>query len=164
MIEIWDLFDKDNRPTGETAIRGKRIPGGSYHRVVEGWIRTPDGKYILQKRARCKRNYPGFWSCTAIGSVIAGESPEDAMIREMEEEMGIRLTKEELDLERIITEFPAHYYIYRIEKDVKEEDIRPDPEEVEDFVFLTRDELRSWSEENHMTKLSYYEDFFKKWP
>ncbi|MDD7363089.1 MAG: NUDIX domain-containing protein [Peptoniphilus sp.] len=163
MSELWDLYDKDNEPTGEVLYRGERIPKGSYHRVVEAWVRTPDGRYILQQRSAKKKNYPGFWSCTACGSVLSGEEPEHAMIREMYEEMGICLEASDLYLERIITEFPAHYYIYRIEKDVSEDDIVLDPEEVEDFVFLDRDELEYWMAEKHMTKLSYYHDFFEKW-
>ena len=85
------------------------------------------------------------------------------MIREMEEEMGISLSPEELKLDRIISEFPAHYYVYKVEKDVREEDVVIDPEEVDDFIFLTADQLPRWIEEQNMTKLAYYDDFFKKW-
>ena len=163
MREYWDLYDEDNRPTGETLARGERMPKDRYHRVVEAWIRTHDGRYILQKRSMKKKNYPGYWSCTACGSVVKDEAPDDAMIREMKEEMGVELTKEELVLDRIITEFPAHYYIYRIEKELTEEDITLDPAEVDDFIFLDRDEVMDWVETKHMTKLSYYKDFFLGW-
>lgn len=163
MSERWDLYDEANRSTGEELRRGERMPKGRYHRVVEAWIRTPDGRYILQKRSMNKKNYPGYWSCTACGSAIKGETPEEAMIREMQEEMGIRLQEDELILDRIITEFPAHYYIYRIEKELTESDITMDPEEVDDFIFLDKDAIMNWVETRHMTKLSYYREFFEKW-
>ena len=85
MRERWDLYDEEDKPTGEVIYRGERIPKGRYHRVVEAWLRTDDGHFILQKRSKKKKNYPGFWSCTACGSVQEGEGPEEAMIREMEE-------------------------------------------------------------------------------
>ena len=163
MSERWDLYDKANRPTGEELRRGDPMPRDRYHRVVEAWIRTTDGRYILQKRSMKKKNFPGYWSCTACGSVIKGEEPEEAMIREMKEEMGIRLRKDELVLDRIITDFPAHYYIYRIEGELTEEDITLDPEEVGDFTFLDKDAIMNWVETKHMTKLSYYRDFFESW-
>ncbi|MDY3118340.1 MAG: NUDIX domain-containing protein [Peptoniphilus sp.] len=163
MSEYWDLFDENNVPTQESLRRGERIPKGRYHRVVEAWVRTPSGYYILQKRSMKKRNYPGYWSCTACGSVVKGEAPDAAMIREMKEEMGIELTEDELVLDRILTEFPAHYYIYRIEKELSEEDITLDPEEVDDFVFLKQDDMIEWMETKRMTKLSYYKDFFERW-
>ena len=163
MSELWDLYDKANRPTGDVLRRGEPIPEGRYHRVVEAWIRTPDGRYILQKRSMKKKNFPGYWSCTACGSVVKDEGPEEAMIREMQEEMGILLREEELVLDRIITEFPAHYYTYRVEKELAEEDITLDPEEVDDFIFLDKDAIMNWVETKHMTKLSYYRDFFEAW-
>lgn len=163
MRERWDLYDAEDKPTGEVILRGERIPKGRYHRVVEAWLRTKDGHFILQKRSKKKKNFPGFWSCTACGSVQQGEEPEEAMIREMVEEMGITLSRDDLTLDRIISEFPAHYYIYKIEKDVREQDVVIDPEEVDDFIFLTADQLPRWTEEQNMTKLAYYDDFFKNW-
>ena len=163
MRERWDLYDAEDKPTGEVILRGERIPKGRYHRVVEAWLRTKDGHFILQKRSKKKKNFPGFWSCTACGSVQQGEEPEEAMIREMAEEMGITLSRDDLTLDRIIIEFPAHYYIYKIEKDVREQDVVIDPEEVDDFIFLTADQLPRWIEEQNMTKLAYYDDFFKNW-
>lgn len=163
MRERWDLYDAEDKPTGEVILRGERIPKGRYHRVVEAWLRTKDGHFILQKRSKKKKNFPGFWSCTACGSVQQGEEPEEAMIREMAEEMGIMLSRDDLTLDRIISEFPAHYYIYKIEKDVREQDVVIDLEEVDDFIFLTADQLPRWIEEQNMTKLAYYDDFFKNW-
>lgn len=163
MSEIWDLFDKENQSIGRKIQRGKWIPPHAYHRVVEGWIRNSDGKYLLQQRSETKKNYPNYWSCTAIGSVLAGEEPEEAMIREMKEEMGIELKKEDLVLDRIITSYPAHYYIYKIEKDVKPSEIILDLEEVQSFIFLSLEEIKEWVKDRKITKLSYYEDFFKNW-
>lgn len=163
MKEIWDLYDHNNRPTGRKIQRGKWIPPGHYHRVVEGWIRNREGHYLLQQRAKTKKNYPNYWSCTAIGSVLAGEKPETAMVREMREEMGIQLEEKDLILDRIISSYPAHYYIYKIEKDIKPEEVKIDREEVQSFVFLPLDVLKIWIKERKLTKLSYYEDFFKNW-
>ncbi|MCD1147849.1 NUDIX domain-containing protein [Peptoniphilus sp. KCTC 25270] len=163
MAELWDLYDRNNKPTGETIQRGKWIPKDKFHRVVEGWIRTSDGRYLLQQRSKKKKNYPNYWSCTAIGSVLAGEEPEDAMIREMKEEMGIQLTKDELILDQIITTHPGHYYIYRIEKDIEITEVRIDMEEVQAARFLTYEELKDWIFKKKLTKLSYYHDFFNNW-
>lgn len=163
MPEIWDLYDKENNLTGQTIQRGKWMPKNRYHRVVEGWIRTSDGKFLLQQRAKSKKSYPNYWSCSAIGSVLAGESPEDAMIREMEEEIGVKIQKEDLVLDRIITSYPAHFYIYKIEKDVKPEEIKLDPKEVQSYAFVTLEELREWIRQRKLTKLAYYQDFLKNW-
>ena len=56
MRERWDLYDAEDKPTGEVILRGERIPKGRYHRVVEAWLRTKDGHLILQKRSKKKKN------------------------------------------------------------------------------------------------------------
>ena len=38
--ELWDLYDADRNPTGETMNRGAEIPEGRYHIVVSVWIKT----------------------------------------------------------------------------------------------------------------------------
>ena len=51
------------------------------------------GNIILQKVALTKRADPGKWSYSAAGHVDAGETYEQAALRELSEEMGIKATK-----------------------------------------------------------------------
>jgi isopentenyl-diphosphate delta-isomerase len=50
--------------------------------------RTKEGKIILCKRSKNKYPFPGTWCCAVGGKVIAGETEEQAALREMEEEVG----------------------------------------------------------------------------
>lgn len=51
-------------------------------------IVTPDGRYLMQHRDNLPGIFfPGFWGCFG-GAVEAGESPADAMRRELVEELG----------------------------------------------------------------------------
>ena len=34
-MELWDLYDEQWQKTGETAVRGEKLPEGRYHMVVE---------------------------------------------------------------------------------------------------------------------------------
>ncbi|MDO5302094.1 MAG: NUDIX domain-containing protein [Tissierellia bacterium] len=163
MIEWWDLYNEQDEPLGSEIRRGRRLGKGRYHRVAEGWVRTPDGHYLLQRRSAKKKSYPLYWTASAVGAVLRGEAPEEAMIREIFEELGLKVRPEDLKLSLKITEHPAHYYIYKIEMDVKKEDIILDPEEVEDATFLTYETLCSWLREGKLLNLDYYRDFFKNW-
>ena len=60
----------------------------------EGWIpvavgiaRDPMGRLLVGQRPACK-DYPGKWEFPG-GKVEAGETPEAALIRELQEELGI---------------------------------------------------------------------------
>ncbi len=86
-MEIWDLYDKDRNLTGETAVRGKPLPEGRYHLVVDALFLNSKGETLLQRRAKEKDNMPDIWSVPG-GSAVAGEDSMTAIVRENEEEMG----------------------------------------------------------------------------
>ena len=88
-MELWDLTDKEGRPNGHTFVRGSRekIPEGMYHVVVEIWVTTSDGCVLLTRRH--PRKFNGLKWETTCGSSLAGETPREAAVRELSEEVGI---------------------------------------------------------------------------
>ena len=99
MKEKWDIYDKYMKKTGKTCIRGEyKLKEDEYHLVVHIWIITKQGKILLTQRSERKQIDPLKWECTG-GSVLKDEEPIDAALRETEEEIGIKLKKEELNFE-----------------------------------------------------------------
>lgn len=96
-MELWDLFDKERRPLGRTHVRGVQMEKGTYHTVVFAWVFSDDGRVLLTKRSPEKKSYPNLWEHTG-GSVLAGETSLQAIVRELFEETGIRAEPEELRL------------------------------------------------------------------
>lgn len=97
MPELWDLYAYDQArddfiPTGATAVRGTRLPDGTYHRVVHAWIRNHEGKYLISQHC-AQKSHALCWEPTG-GSVLAGETSLDAACREVKEELGILLPPE----------------------------------------------------------------------
>ncbi len=62
---------------------------GLLHMVVHVLVFNADGKLLLQKRSMDKDVAPGRWDTSVGGHVNSGESVADAVMREMEEELGI---------------------------------------------------------------------------
>ena len=61
------------------------------------WLVRPDGKILIQKRAAQKHIGPNKWSITG-GAVRAGETSIEGCVREVEEEIGLAVRPEELEL------------------------------------------------------------------
>ncbi len=89
-MEIWDLYDRERRLTGETHIRGDALPEGRYHLVVHVWIRNSRGQWLISQRSASRPAFPLKWECVG-GSVTAGEDSLTGALREAQEEVGVVL-------------------------------------------------------------------------
>ena len=89
-MELWDLYTRDRALTGETHIRGKKLPPERYHLVVHVWIVNSRGEWLISQRAASRPTFPLQWECVG-GSVTLGEDSLTGAIREVREEVGIEL-------------------------------------------------------------------------
>ncbi len=94
--ESFDVLDKNGETTGVVKPRSKVHRDGDWHRTVHVWITDAKGGVLLQKRSAGKETYPGLWDISSAGHVQAGSTHEAAAIREVREEIGIRVREEEL--------------------------------------------------------------------
>lgn len=90
-MEMWDLYDRDRLPTGETHQRGKPLPEGRYHMVVHVAIFNTKGEMLIQQRQPFKEGWPNLWDITVGGSAVAGDTSRTAAERETLEELGLRI-------------------------------------------------------------------------
>ena len=88
-MEYWDIYDKNRNLTGRTMKRNDfTMKDGDYHLTVLGVICRPDGKFLITQRALDKHWAAGWWEVSG-GGVMAGETSEQAVIREVLEETGL---------------------------------------------------------------------------
>lgn len=91
------ICDESGKTLGRTS-REEIHKKGLWHETFHCWIVTEEnGRYFthLQIRSSEKKDFPGLLDITAAGHILADEIIEDG-IREVEEELGIRVTFEEL--------------------------------------------------------------------
>lgn len=91
-----DIVDSDNNPTGEVLplkIANKRK---LFHRGANVVLLTPDNHIYAQKRSKKQFFMPSYIDVTLGGSCDPGETPEQAAVREMFEETGIRVAQKDL--------------------------------------------------------------------
>lgn len=140
--EIWDLYDREGKRTGETFERSfgsyLRIPEGKYHLVVDLLVIHSDGTYLLTKRSDIKDVYPGFWEASAGGSALSGEEPLEAAKRELFEETG--LTADSLELVGILFRDSSHsmYYSYLARVSCDKDSIVLQEGETTDYKWLDK--------------------------
>lgn len=67
--------------------------------VIPHLILKKEGRIFLTRRSSTNKIWSGHWHCVT-GSIEPGESPREAIIREAEEEIGIKIS--DIDLETVV--------------------------------------------------------------
>jgi len=112
-MEYLDVVDENDKLTGKTEERNIIHKEGIWHREVAVWIINDSGEILLQKRAATKKQYPNKWAICA-GHVDAGEKVESAIIREINEELGIDVKIDDLE----------YIDVYKVQEDIAENNIK----------------------------------------
>jgi 8-oxo-dGTP pyrophosphatase MutT (NUDIX family) len=88
-MEYWDLYNNKRQKISKLHKRGDEMLKGEYHIVVNIWIKNNKNKFIVTQR-HPNKPFPLKWECSG-GFVVAGEDSLTGALREVEEEIGIKL-------------------------------------------------------------------------
>ena len=132
------------------------------HPVIHLHLIDRFGNLFLQKRALSKENWPGCWDTAVGGHVLFGESFEEALYRESDEELGLTafnpiLVGESLYKDRFEHELVAVYAA------VGHFPVSPNPEEVSEGRWWRMDEIEDNLGKSVFTPI-FEEDFRKLRP
>lgn len=87
--EIFPIVDESGEVIG-SATRGECHSGSRLlHPVVHLHVFNSKGELYLQKRPDWKDIQPGKWDTSVGGHIDYGETPKEALLREVNEELGI---------------------------------------------------------------------------
>lgn len=150
-MELLDIVDENNILTGEAKDRKTMHEQGLWHRHVSCWIMNENGELLFQKRAACKDRNANRWSKTG-GHVESGETVEQAIIREVEEEIGIHLDEEKLQLIDVFkskeknNKYFAYDYFAIVEYKIEEYILQV--EEVSEVKYYSIEEIEKLKNDN----------------
>ena len=151
--ELIDVLNADGRSTGVRKLRQEVHRDGDWHRSAHLWIVTRPGEILLQRRSLSKENNRGLWDVSVAGHINAGETPQLAIVREAEEELGLSISIEELEYAGSIVESSVlndgryieneFHEIFIMRRDVDPKTLRLQPGEVEDVARVPVEQLRT---------------------
>jgi len=90
--EILDIVDENDEVIG-TATRKEVYEKKYCRRIVHVIIINDKNEILLQKRAKHLSFAPLYWTTSASGHVLSGDTYEAAAYRELQEEVGIKPDK-----------------------------------------------------------------------
>lgn len=147
-VILVDPFDNETGLMEKMEAHRKAL----LHRAVSAFILNSQQQLLLQKRAPDKYHSPELWTNTVCTHPKPDESNTDAVIRRLQEEMGLAVTnvkkifdftyREKLDNELTEHEFDHVFIGFTDELPL------PNPAEVSDYMFIDIDKIRKDVEVN----------------
>jgi isopentenyldiphosphate isomerase len=156
--EMFQLVDRDGRPTGQASRRECHGNPLLIHLVIHLHLFDGAGRLYLQKRGMRKDTNPGLWDTSVGGHVSAGESVHDALLREAGEELsvdaaGARFLYGYLSQGSFESEYAQCFAL------TWEGAVRPDPAEIDEGRYFGMAEVEAMIGSGRLTPL-----FEREWP
>ena len=147
--ELLDVYDACGRPLGVAKPRWQAHRDGDWHKTFHCWIIYRDDagqdRMLFQKRGSGVELWPNRLDITAAGHYRAGETIASGGVREIEEELGLTVSAQQLlpaGIHVNVDEFvpgrknhefhEVYFFVHRQELSA----YRPDPQEVAGLVPL----------------------------
>jgi isopentenyldiphosphate isomerase len=170
--ELIDIIDSNNNFIGKKETLYDAHVKSLWHRASHIWIYNSKGEILLQKRAAIKNYFPSLFDISAAGHISSGEEPLDCAARETEEELGIKISKDDLDfIGEIKMSIPLngyfnneYYYVYLFKWDGDINDLKLQKTEVDYVTFIFADELKEEIDNNSTYKkyVSHKKEYYYK--
>lgn len=139
--EMFPIVDEDGNILS-AATRGECHSGSKLlHPVIHLHLFNTKGEIYLQKRPDWKDIQPGKWDTAVGGHIDLGESVEQALVREVNEELGISLPHTPQRLAHYVFESDRERELVFVHKVVYDAPIHPS-EELDGGRFWTIAELK----------------------
>ena len=152
MDELIDILDAEGNPKGISLMKSEAHRKGLFHATVHIWFYTSNSEVLLQQRGKDKDTHPLLWDVSVAGHVGAGEIIETSAVREVSEEIGLKISPSDLlkigafksvqkhSEDLVDCEF-HHTYICRLH--VPLEDLKKQESEVESLALVPIDQFRN---------------------
>ena len=149
MEEYFDVLNERGHYLNIKETREKCHKEGLWHKAVAIFVINSKEEVLLQKRSPNKKMWPNMWDVTAGGHVLAGEFGFQAVIRELKEELGIELNKNDItfigsaissNIKGDMTDNHFNEY-YIVKKDINESTLKLQEDEVTEVKWVSKDEI-----------------------
>lgn len=175
--EVVIVLDEIGNSTGKKRLKSQVHKEGLFHWAVHLWIYNSKGEILLQKRAQTKKLFPSLWDISAAGHVSANESIEEALHRELYEELGLKVERskiKKIGVRKTSNSVPGWQYphnefvhVYLTKWDGNPNTLKIQKEELDKVAFISVKKLEAnlkdaKKSKDYVPHKQYYSDIVKE--
>lgn len=167
MDELVEVLTEEGKPVGEKISKFTAHKQGICHGISAVALIDNSGRLLIQKRAKTKKEEPNKWDLSGAGHIDVDETPEETAVREIYEELGIKVEEDELKLigtylNKIKLNTKIHInhftYLFIIQKDISIGNIVIQKSEVSDIMFVDKKKYIDLLNNGNMVEAAKYCD------
>lgn len=150
-MELLNVYDNNGNLTDKIVPRGDKsvvLNDNEHIGVVVVFIENSNGEFLMQKTSVEK----GSEYSSTGGHIDVGETHLTSIIREIKEELGIDVNKEELEYLGFMLYDKPIRFMYYLKKDIDINDIVVQEEEVESVKYMSVLEIKKLIDNEEITK------------
>jgi isopentenyldiphosphate isomerase len=142
LLFVVDEFDVplEPRPRHET------LKKGYWHRTAHVWVMNDLRQILCQKRSMLKDMAPGKWEPAVTGHIGPGDDYFTGAIKEVREETGLPLTREDLNLIKIYKDYEMREFrgIFTVNWNGSIDEVISEKEEVDAVKWVSITTLKNY--------------------
>jgi len=141
-MELLDIYDDFGNTTGKKIARGDKtvkLNPSEHIAVAIVFIENSKGEFLIQKTSLEKG---GEYSSTG-GHIDSGETPLEAIRREIKEELGINVDNDRIKSLGYVSYDKPLRYIFYLKKDFNLKEINVQKEEVASVEYMSKEKIFS---------------------
>lgn len=167
--ELIDIYDENNNSLNIKKTRKEVRENNLWHRTIQVLIYNSKEEIMLQLRAKDKKLFPDLWDFSVAGHIDTKDTPIDTTIREIGEEIGLKVKKEELQFYKIKKLNPKykqytdnkHAYVFLLKKDIEIKDLKIQKEEVQELKWISLNNFEKELKTNGIKYVPHGEYWFE---
>lgn len=165
MDELVEVLTEDGKFVGKKISKLTAHKQGICHGISAVALIDSDGRLLIQKRSETKKDEPSKWDLSSAGHIDVNETPDEAAVREMIEELGILVKKDDLKLidtylnkNKLNEEIYINHftYLYVMQKNIRIDNVVMQQSEVSDIMFVDKENYISMLNNGDMVEAIKY--------
>ena len=158
-MELWDVYDLHRNMTATKINREYPLGEGEYYLAVQVCIFNSKGEMLIQHRQPFKDDWANMWDMTSAGSAVAGENSQQAVHRELLEELGIDIDFSNIRPRLTINFDKGFCDVFTLERDINLESVVLQEEEVQAIKWANREQILEMIDKGEF--ITYYKSFIE---
>lgn len=162
-MELVDIYNNKHERLDYTKERHE-LSDGEFRLSCFCWIINDKDEILIQQRLATAKKCPNMWE-TVSGGAVAGDDAINGIIRELDEELGIKVKKEDLRFIGSYARINDYVEVFMLKSNIDTKKLKLCKDEVQSAKWVKISEFEKIIEEGNASDTGYsiFKEYYNKY-